>query len=108
VGLPVTSVVLLLALVAVSAGMPLRAGALEQAGNGRTARTPPLFWMFAAFAVLYGFCETMNGNWSQLDMTTDLDASATQASLALTAFWGMDSASRPSRWRGLAARRCCR
>ena len=62
-GLPVTSVVLL-ALVAVSAGMPLRAGALAQAGNGRTARTPPLFWMFAAFAVLYGFCETMNGNWS--------------------------------------------
>lgn len=31
----------------------------------------------------------MNGNWSQLDMTTDLQASATQASLALTALWGM-------------------
>jgi predicted MFS family arabinose efflux permease len=31
----------------------------------------------------------MNGNWSQLDMTKDLHASATQASLALTAFWGM-------------------
>jgi predicted MFS family arabinose efflux permease len=32
---------------------------------------------------------SMNGNWSQLDMTKDLHASATQASLALTAFWGM-------------------
>jgi len=46
-------------------------------------------WVFAAFAVLYGFCETMNGNWSQLDMTSELHASATQASFALTAFWGM-------------------
>src|SRR5262249_30946519 len=38
---------------------------------------------------LYGFCETMNGNWSQLDMTKDLHATATEASFALTAFWGM-------------------
>ena len=45
--------------------------------------------MFAGFAVLYGFCETMNGNWSQLDMTQELGATTTQASLALTAFWGM-------------------
>ena len=57
--------------------------------GGRSAALPRLFWVFAAFAVLYGLCETMNGNWSQLYMTTDLQASATQASLALTAFWGM-------------------
>ena len=88
-GLPVMSSVLLLVLIAVSAGMPLRAGAREQASGSRAARIPPLFWVFAAFAVLYGFCETMNGNWSQLDMTKDLGASVTQASLALTAFWGM-------------------
>jgi predicted MFS family arabinose efflux permease len=31
----------------------------------------------------------MNGNWSQLTMTTDVGASTTQASLALTAFWAM-------------------
>jgi predicted MFS family arabinose efflux permease len=31
----------------------------------------------------------MNGNWSQLDMTKGLHATATQASFALTAFWGM-------------------
>jgi MFS family permease len=88
-GLPVLSSVLLLILIAVSARLPLRAGAAEQAVAGRTAGIPRLFWVFAAFAVLYGFCETMNGNWSQLDMTKDLHASATQASLALTAFWGM-------------------
>ena len=47
------------------------------------------FWLFAGFAVLYGICETMNGNWSQLDMTSELGASTTTASLALTAFWAM-------------------
>ena len=31
----------------------------------------------------------MNGNWSQLDMTTELGASTTVASLALTTFWAM-------------------
>ena len=39
--------------------------------------------------MLYGICETVNGNWSQLDMTRELGATATEASLALTAFWGM-------------------
>jgi predicted MFS family arabinose efflux permease len=46
-------------------------------------------WIYAAFAVAYGICETMNGNWSQLEMTTRLGASKAQASLALAAFWGM-------------------
>jgi MFS family permease len=92
-GLPVMSSVLLLVLIAISAGLPLRPetgeGAPGRAVAGRRAGIPRLFWLFAAFAVLYGFCETMNGNWSQLDMTKDLHASATQASFALTAFWGM-------------------
>jgi MFS family permease len=88
-GLPVLSSVLLLGLIAVSTGLPLRAEAPGAAAARRTATIPPLFWVFAAFATLYGFCETMNGNWSQLDMTRGLHASATQASFALTAFWGM-------------------
>lgn len=89
-GLPVLSSALLLVLVAVTRGMPLRADVPAAAGSAaRPARTPSLFWVFAAFAVLYGMCETINGNWSQLDMTKNLHASATQASLALTAFWGM-------------------
>ena len=45
--------------------------------------------MYAGFAVLYGVCETVNGNWAQLDMTSELGASTTSAALALTAFWGM-------------------
>jgi fucose permease len=88
-GLPVMSSGLLLVLIALAARMPLRAGASGRAAAGRGAGIPPMFWVFAAFAVLYGICETMNGNWSQLDMTKELHATATQASFALTAFWGM-------------------
>jgi len=89
-GLPILSAVLLLALLLVSVRLPLRAEArgstaARQAGR----RMPARFWCYAAFAVLYGSCETMNGNWSQLEMTRRLGASATQASLALAAFWGM-------------------
>ena len=39
--------------------------------------------------MLYGICETLNGNWSQLDMTTEVGASTTVAAIALTTFWGM-------------------
>jgi fucose permease len=89
-GLPIVSTILLVGLLAVSVRLPLRAGA-RAGGAARGARPgiPARFWLYAAFAVCYGICETMNGNWSQLDMTTRLGASATQASLALAAFWAM-------------------
>jgi predicted MFS family arabinose efflux permease len=91
-GLPVLSTVLLAGLLLVSLRLPLRAGAQAAAsrqGGQARPRLPVRFWLYAAFAVCYGVCETMNGNWSQLDMTTRLGASATQASLALAAFWAM-------------------
>ena len=101
VGLPVLAAAAVVALFAVSARLPLRlpaAGAADAAGRraGRGTRRPPIpaqFWLFACFAVLYGFCETMNGNWSQLDLTS-LKVSATLASLALTVFWAMVTAGR--------------
>jgi MFS family permease len=92
-GMPVTSAALLAALLFVSLRLPLRTGA--RAGGARPAlRIPARFWTYAGFAVLYGVCETVNGNWSQLDMTSELGASKTQASLALTAFWAMVTAGR--------------
>ncbi len=92
-GLPVLSAALLAALLLVSARLPLRTDAGQAAARDVPRHAVPdipmRFWLFAAFAVLYGICETMNGNWAQLDMTTRVGASATQASIALAAFWGM-------------------
>ena len=112
-GLPVLSAALLLALIAASLPLPLRTSADSPQARGRAAaqaragamhslaalhgaalparrpRIPARFWMYAAFILLYGICETMNGNWSQLEMTTRLGASKAQASIALAAFWGM-------------------
>ncbi len=89
-GLPILSTVLLVVLALAASRLPLQ---LETApaseGTERRGGIPAGFWLFAAFAVLYGICETMNGNWSQQDVTTSLGASTTQASLTLTAFWGM-------------------
>ncbi len=99
VALPLLVAGLLLILLVVSLRLPLRAGEQAQARGAatRTARTssiPAQFWVFAGFALLYGFCETMNGNWSQIDLTTNLGLSAALASLALSAFWAVVTAGR--------------
>ncbi len=89
-GLPLTSAVLLAILVLRSLPLPLQAGALPTAGRApSTTGIPGRFWVYAAFAALYGICETVNGNWSQLDMTSELGASTTTAAVALTTFWAM-------------------
>ncbi len=89
-GLPLTSAILLGLLTAASLALPLRTAAPAAREAAPQQRgIPSRFWVFAAFAVLYGICETLNGNWSQLDMTSKLGASTTEAAVALTAFWGM-------------------
>jgi MFS family permease len=109
-GLPVTSMLLLALLLGVSARLPLETGAgrSEAEPRQRKAGIPSRFWVYASFGVLYGVSETMNGNWAQLDMTSELGASTTEAALALTAFWGMVTVGRvlfatvrrrvPERW----------
>ena len=87
-GLPLVVGVLLVLLLVVSFGLPLAVEAAPATASSERSGIPRRFWVYAGFAVLYGICETVNGNWSQLDMT-DLGASTTEASLALTAFWGM-------------------
>jgi fucose permease len=90
-GLPVVVALLLVGLIVFSLGLPLTI--TTPAGDGATetprAGLPPRFWLFAAFALLYGVVETTNGNWATLYMTGDLAASTAVASLALTTFWGM-------------------
>lgn len=101
-GLPVLAACLLAALIAVSLRLPLAPEPAAQPGPqaaqpaaqpAASRRIPAGFWAFAAFAVLYGFCETMNGNWSQLDVTS-LGVRASTASLALTGFWAVVTAGR--------------
>ncbi len=77
-GLPILSAALLIVLLVVSLRLPLNAAAQGSPGaRPGKQRMPARFWFYAAFAVTYGICETMNGNWSQLEMTTRLGASAT-------------------------------
>jgi MFS family permease len=91
VGLPILAAVLLAGLIVVSLRLPLSpAGAPGQPQRHEQARTglPATFWVFGLFAFLYGICETMNGNWSQLDLAS-LGVKSATASLALTGFWAM-------------------
>jgi fucose permease len=94
-GLPVLAVALLIALLLFSLSLPLQTGVEKMAAEpkGKTL-LPSRFWVFAAFALLYGICETINGNWASLYMTEQLGASTTLASLALTIFWGAVTAGR--------------
>jgi MFS family permease len=99
-GLPILASVLLVGLLLVSLRLPLRpqaqpgTGAQPAAGSAVTVgRIPAGLWLFGAFAILYGFCETMNGNWSQLDITS-LGVASTTAAVALTAFWAVVTAGR--------------
>jgi MFS family permease len=90
-GLPVMTGVFLVGLVATSERLPLHPSGTTASAPGATVERvhlPARFWLFAGFAVLYGICETMNGNWSQ-SLMTHLGASTTTASLALTTFWVM-------------------
>jgi len=99
IGLPVLAASLLAGLFGVSLRLSLEPGpgsprpAAAPATPPAGAAIPAGFWVFAAFAVLYGFCETMNGNWSQLDVTS-LGVRPAIASLALTGFWAAVTAGR--------------
>lgn len=87
-GLPLLLSALLLSTFLFSITLPLE-GAGFKATLGVKSRLPFSFWLFAAFAFLYGMLETMNGNWVAVYMTKNLGAKESVASLALTAFWSM-------------------
>jgi MFS family permease len=90
-GLPALVAVLILGLLLVSASETLAAGGSSKAAHKQSGRGkfPARFWVFASFALLYGVCETMNGNWAVPYMTSHFGATATVASFALAMFWGM-------------------
>ena len=85
-GLPVMVGILTFVLLLISFGQPFDEGKATALQNGK-AKLPARFWVFAAFALLYGVCETMNGNWASLYMTEHFSGNSSLASLALTLFW---------------------
>jgi MFS family permease len=93
-GLPVLVGALILGLLFFSFSQPLRACEKTEAVAKNKIKFPARFWIFAAFALLYGVCETMNGNWAALYLKNNFHASASLSSLALTIFWGTVTAGR--------------
>jgi fucose permease len=93
-GLPVLVGVLILGLLLFSFSQPLNEGGQIETTEKKKIKFPARFWIFASFALLYGVCETMNGNWASLYMTKHFGASTAMASLALTIFWSMVTAGR--------------
>jgi len=108
-GLPLLMGILTIALILFALRLPLQdAKAAEQTRARTTLRIPARFWLYAAFAMVYGICETMNGNWATVYMSGTLGASTTLSSLSLTLFWVMVTVGRilfaaiekwfPERW----------
>jgi Major Facilitator Superfamily len=91
--LPAIGAIALTLLLLATLRLPLTIGAPGAARrappNAPRPRLPDRFWVFATAAALYGIVETVNGNWSTVYMASDLGASASTATLALAAFWGM-------------------
>ena len=85
-GLPILAGAALALVLGVSLGLPLEVARPASSAGTTRSRIPRRFWIYAGFALCYGICETMNGNWASLDMK-DLGASTTAAAVALTTFW---------------------
>jgi fucose permease len=95
-GMPLSVAAASVLLLVFSTGLSLHTARSPEEARGRQsgAKLPARFWLFAAFALLYGICETMNGNWASVYMTKQLGASGALASLALTIFWATVTAGR--------------
>ncbi len=92
-GMPICVGAAILLLVILSSALPFDA-ARQPKGSRARGRLPARFWIFSTFALLYGICETMNGNWASVYMTAHLGASAALASVGLTVFWATVTAGR--------------
>ena len=89
-GLPLLVGAVTLALLLFTLRLPLQENTPVSPGRsaaGGKREVPPRFWVYAAFALVYGICETMNANWASVYLSTDLRASTRLATLALTVFW---------------------
>jgi fucose permease len=95
-GLPLLVGMLLVVVLLFSFTQPLNAVEPPHSATSRPAKVkfPARFWLFAAFVLLYGIAETVDGNWASLFMLKGLGANAVLASAALALFWGTVTAGR--------------
>lgn len=64
------------------------AGAAATMGLGSVIRALPLrFWVWIGFALLYGVCETLFGNWGTVYLNQQRGLPLSTANLALAVFW---------------------
>lgn len=89
-GLPSLIAILILLLLLVSYPLKLPGGNIKASlQHPKWIHISHRFWIFAAFALLYGVIETLNGNWVSIYMCKHENATILIQSMALTAFWGM-------------------
>jgi MFS family permease len=95
-GLPVLVGALIFGLLLFSTTLTLDEGATPPPTHAHKGKVklPARFWIFATFTLLYGACETMNGNWAVPYMKKHFGASAFMAAMALAVFWSMVTAGR--------------
>ncbi|MFA6917082.1 MAG: MFS transporter [Parachlamydiales bacterium] len=87
-GLPLILMSALGLLLALSSLLPFESGKPPEEQTEKLNVIPSAFWLFAAGVFLYGILETMSGNWATVYLTKSMQADVTEASLALTSFWG--------------------
>ena len=64
-------------------------------GVSAVVRTlPRRFWVWIGFALLYGVCETLFGNWGSVYLHQQRGLPSATANLALAVFWGAVTAGR--------------
>lgn len=88
-GFPLMLALLLVALLLLSFQVKLPGGRLPRTRYAVGAPIPHSFWLFALFALFYGFIETMTGNWVSIYMGKVLSAGSDLQALALALFWAM-------------------
>jgi MFS family permease len=93
-GLPLLVGALISGLLVFSFSQPLNEGVQAVTSQKRKVKFPARFWVFGTFVLVYGVCETMNGNWASLYMTSHFSVNTSLASLALTVFWAAVTAGR--------------
>jgi MFS transporter, FHS family, glucose/mannose:H+ symporter len=85
--LPVAVGVASLALALLALSQRLRIAAEDDQAAALVRALPPRSWVWMGFALLYGICETLFGNWGTVYLHEQRGLPAGTANLALAVFW---------------------